>query len=739
MQNNINAAHYATKFSIYGCLASVVSLSFLALACQFSSLSDASITRTSVGPSQGRRILLKEAIADVDCGDILLYSDEKVQLCHYAKNCKSSGWPSRILLPLLLCHGVAVDDSSSSAIQVNAKNDNNATTTTSATTTSTTLSTILLVILLFPPLLLYLLLLFRLLATTADNYFSPSLETFSFELGLPPRFAGATLLALGNGSPDLGSTINAILLWNEKKEFDSTSASAATTATTIGGGGDYYDGDKMTTQGWIMSIGNLIGGGMFVGTIVCGLLVKECSGIQCRGAFLRDVSVYAFSVGYVWYVLESKRVTRVDAWTLLGIWITYVGIVFCSDVFHRKVTVKRINREAKQRRNNLRVEKASRLRELYEKIRGEVTTADNNLREDVVVDESTPIAPFGTTLPSYGDGGGEDDATVNYDDDIVSDILPSFDVASFERRVPRPRLSITDRVALFMSNYDSGSVRHLGSISTITDESRDDSEIGTIFEAIHDIRPPLLRAVSSSFLDDVPSTTHSPPGESILADESFLERMDTPQQSNRNIPSPPPSDASSIAPKERSWSFDLLIDAYEELAFQAHHFWENSFQNKTSMIEKIGSFLEMPFIICRVLTIPLPVEDHYCRPVVALSTAGSPFWLLYYREKEFWTVSATAFILVALVIALAILRYADDNKMPLVTCIPLSLYGFLIAATWIDSIGGALVDLLQFFGTFLRIPPGILGMTVLAVGNSMGDLSSNLAMARNGVSFLSVT
>ena len=202
--------------------------------------------------------------------------------------------------------------------------------------------------------------------------------------------------------------------------------------------------------------------------------------------------------------------------------------------------------------------------------------------------------------------------------------------------------------------------------------------------------------------------------------------MDTPQQSNRNIPSPPPSDASSIAPKERSWSFDLLIDAYEELAFQAHHFWENSFQNKTSMIEKIGSFLEMPFIICRVLTIPLPVEDHYCRPVVALSTAGSPFWLLYYREKEFWTVSATAFILVALVIALAILRYADDNKMPLVTCIPLSLYGFLIAATWIDSIGGALVDLLQFFGTFLRIPPGILGMTVLAVGNSMGDLSSNL-------------
>lgn len=31
-----------------------------------------------------------------------------------------------------------------------------------------------------------------------------------------------TLLALGNGSPDLGSTINAILLWNESADEQST-------------------------------------------------------------------------------------------------------------------------------------------------------------------------------------------------------------------------------------------------------------------------------------------------------------------------------------------------------------------------------------------------------------------------------------------------------------------------------------------------------------------------------------
>jgi sodium/potassium/calcium exchanger 6 len=742
-------SQHASKFSIYGCIASVVSLSILAVACQLldhfnynTFTSDVRIT--TLVENQGSRFLSDgefderivtdssetfalpptSEIIDVDCGDIFLFAshtnekssdgksnNQSALLCHYARNCKSSGWPSRILLPLLLCHGV--DDS---LIMPNATTTNFSTS--QSATKPSRISTTLLVILLFAPLLLYLLLLFRLLATTADNYFSPSLETFSFELGLPPRFAGATLLALGNGSPDLGSTVNAILLWNEK-EVDNFATATADGAAA-----------KMKTQGWIMSLGSLIGGGMFVGTIVCGLLVNQCSGIQCRAAFLRDVSMYALSVGYVWHVLESKRVTQVDALVLLGIYVVYVGIVFCADVFHRKITVERINMEAKERRKSIREEKALRLSQLYDAMRAEIS----NLGAESV-DELTPIVPYASRLPSYIDDEGE--AAIPRDEDMVPDILPSFSSTSYERQVPRPRLSVSDRFALLLSNYDPSSVRHLGggSTSTVTDESREDSELFTISAMIHDIRPPLLRAVSSSYIDA--SSTHSPPDESGIADELLLSGMETPQHSN--IPSPPPSDTSSIASKARSWSFELLIDAYEELVFQSHRFMENSFQSKTTTFEKIVTLLEMPFSIARVLTIPLPVEDHYCRPIVALSTACSPLWILYYREVDFFTASAASFILVALMIALSILRYADENKMPLIACIPLSLYGFLIAATWIDSIGGALVDLLQFFGTFLRIPPGILGMTVLAVGNSMGDLSSNLAMARNGLPNMATT
>lgn len=57
---------------------------------------------------------------------------------------------------------------------------------------------------------LILLLLFQLLLTTAERFFCPSLQLISEYLHLSPAVAGATLLAFGNGAPDLFTQLAAI-------------------------------------------------------------------------------------------------------------------------------------------------------------------------------------------------------------------------------------------------------------------------------------------------------------------------------------------------------------------------------------------------------------------------------------------------------------------------------------------------------------------------------------------------
>jgi len=161
-------------------------------------------------------------------------------------------------------------------------------------------------------LVVWLVLLFVLLGSTADDFFAPTLEQFSRDMGLPPRFAGVSLLALGNGAPDTSATISA-----------------------VGKGGD----------GYLLSLGALTGAGMFVGTIVAGAVIMRAGGVSARGALVRDVSMYALSLLIVFGIFIHGVVTYYYATILFVVYILFVLIVLAADIYHRKVVLPKTHTE----------------------------------------------------------------------------------------------------------------------------------------------------------------------------------------------------------------------------------------------------------------------------------------------------------------------------------------------------------------------------------------------------------
>ncbi|KAL5205286.1 hypothetical protein ABZP36_033495 [Zizania latifolia] len=149
---------------------------------------------------------------------------------------------------------------------------------------------------------LWLLVLFYLLGDTASEYFCASLEGLSSALRLPPAIAGVTLLSLGNGAPDVLSSVVAF----------------------AGGGEDAED----------VGLSSVLGGALFVSTVVAGVvaIVAGRRGpvtIERRG-FVRDVCFLLVALCYLLAVLLTGTITVWAAVSFLSLYGAYVLLVWTS-------------------------------------------------------------------------------------------------------------------------------------------------------------------------------------------------------------------------------------------------------------------------------------------------------------------------------------------------------------------------------------------------------------------------
>ena len=155
---------------------------------------------------------------------------------------------------------------------------------------------------------------FWILGDTAERYFCPVVRTLADRWNLAPATAGVTLLALGNGAPDVFASLAAFTRASRvlDDETSETSAAAAAGATAAAGA--------------------IVSAGMFVSGAVVGAvaLVAAPFPVDPR-PFRRDVSCYLAAVIVTAVVVADGKVHAWEAAALPAYYVAFVGYVVWCD------------------------------------------------------------------------------------------------------------------------------------------------------------------------------------------------------------------------------------------------------------------------------------------------------------------------------------------------------------------------------------------------------------------------
>lgn len=541
--------------------------------------------------------------------------------------------------------------------------------------------------------MLWIILLMSLLAHTASNYFSPTLGAICDKLNLAYDIAGVTFLALGNGAPDFFSLV-----------------------ASFSGGADV-----------LVGVGALLGGGVFISTVVVGLVATFCPCEISKDVFLRDISFHIFAVLCVTTIAIVKKI--------------YIGVAICFIIFYCVyVSV---------------VTSASILKTLRKKKRpkysesGDIplTSFNNNMIQTAFwhkpTDYHAPIHRPSTEeakFPVYNPfhplsaNSATEYKFVIVDPDEADDADKGGQNGDAGDDHEEGNQATINFSGGFTPNFDEIIHEEYYAVDAKAEEENNDFSAARQYEMEVDEagflsgkEPSVGGALTEQLLDRDGSMIMEGVLEGSLGAGS-LKRRD--QRMYRSVVGSLFWRQWMLQRRVRRGLVNIVAD------------WRD-----LPLGHKVLLVIWLPVTLARDLTIPTLDDQNWNKLFAVLHPFAMSLFISFlcggfspHAHPVGPIPVPVIWLLSAIPPSACVYVLTHQNKAPRgrVITILWSLTAFVMCIFWIYMLAGELVACLSTLGVLLDLPPAFLGLTVLAWGNSVGDLFTNTAVARQGLGEMAI-
>ncbi|CAH0520091.1 unnamed protein product [Peronospora belbahrii] len=183
----------------------------------------------------------------------------------------------------------------------------------------------------------------------------------------------------------------------------------------------------------------------------------------------------------------------------------------------------------------------------------------------------------------------------------------------------------------------------------------------------------------------------------------------------------------------------MAVSSIDCVKLKAKRCWRLAVQSVRCICSTFVRVVWNPFavftVFVRRLTIPLVDEDTWDKNLIVVCP---PFAMLLFGISVFsLSIEDPVFLMSVIVVGGMISGIIEHSTSPLappegMLLAPFLGVAFVMSIIWIMNIANEVLALLETLGKLFGIPSSVLGVSVLAWGNSIGDLVSNMAIARDG-------